>query len=95
MRYSTGFGSVIGSGPVGEWETATSSAMSNPNVKIRALTTALGMVRNITTAELGTGLKPVVLVSGQLKLRSTNEGSPVVIVSGQLRTTKPYESIET
>jgi hypothetical protein len=46
----------------------------------RALILSGGRVRQILNAELGTGLRPVVLMSdGTLRVRATTEGTPIVL----------------
>ena len=61
----------------------------------RALTiTAAGQLRQVKAAELGTGLRPAVLLSGRIKARSTTEGQPLVLVAGQLRVIAADETLE-
>lgn len=50
----------------------------------RAIVLVGGVLRQVTDALLGTGMKPVVLDSGVLKERSASEGTPMVLVGGAL-----------
>lgn len=60
----------------------------------RALTLISGVRRRVSDAQLGTGLKPLVLNGGALKLRATTEGTPVVFVDGKLKTLAAGETLE-
>ena len=51
----------------------------------RALYLAAGVLGQIPTGLLGTGLKPVVILSGELKERAASEGTPVILDAGLLR----------
>jgi hypothetical protein len=54
----------------------------------RALILSGGRVRQILDAELGTGLRPVVLMSdGTLRVRATTEGTPIVLGTDMRRRT--------
>lgn len=50
----------------------------------RALWLDAGALRQISDALIGTGKKPVVILSGVLRERSTTEGVPVIIDGGSL-----------
>ena len=51
----------------------------------RALYLAAGALGEIPTALLGTGKKPIVILSGELKERAASEGIPVILDAGVLR----------
>jgi hypothetical protein len=61
----------------------------------RALIVSSGRVRQILDAELGTGLKPVVLMSdGTVRVRETTEGVPVVLDDNmRMKTLGPGEQL--
>jgi hypothetical protein len=82
---------VVGGYPVG---TFGSTVGAFAKVLRRALTIINGVKRQLQTAQLGTGLKPLVLLNGMLKLRSTTEGIPVVFANGQYRTLASSETLE-
>lgn len=50
-------------------------------------------LREVTDALLGTGKKPIVLLSGALKERAVSEGVAVVIVNGSLRCIDPATEV--
>lgn len=53
-----------------------------------------GGLRQIADSEIGTGLKPVVLMAdGSVRQRAAAEGSPMVLVGGTLRTLAPGETL--
>lgn len=52
----------------------------------RALLMASGQLTQITDAQLGTKVSPLVLLpTGTLKIRTTTEGTPVILSGGALR----------
>lgn len=60
----------------------------------RAMRILNGLVVPLTNAEVGTSIKPVVLVGTRLQLRQTTEGIPVVLENGRLRLLKVEETLE-
>ena len=64
------------------------SPWSNTAAKtpVRALVLINGAIRQITDAQIGTGLRPLVIMSdGKLKERSESEGVPLIISAGFIR----------
>lgn len=59
----------------------------------RALILAAGLLKEILDAQVGTGLKPIVLVGGGLQERVASEGTPVVVVNGKLKTLAADETL--
>lgn len=58
---------------------------SQPGLTYRALVLSNGAIREILSAELGTGLKPIVMMSdGQMKQRLSTEGVAIVSILGVL-----------
>lgn len=62
-------------------------------VEVRALTRFGGFLRVVSDGEVGTGLKPIVLVDGLYKERSATEGIPVVYDNGFLRFIRRGEAL--
>lgn len=64
-------------------------------ITIRALILLLGRIHQITDAELSTGKKPLVLLNGQIKERSTTEGTPIIYdpALAAIRTLAPDETL--
>lgn len=62
-------------------------------VQVRALLLKLGLIQQVTNAEVGTGMKPLVLLDGEIKERSVSEGIPIVYDSGGLRTLAAGETL--
>jgi hypothetical protein len=54
----------------------------------RILTLSNGLIRELPVGQENTGKKPIVLLNGNLKERSTTEGTVVLLKDGQL---KPYD----
>jgi hypothetical protein len=48
-----------------------------------ALVLVNGRLRQVRNAEVGTGLRPLVLHNGRLKLRAGSEGTPMVVIHGK------------
>lgn len=71
-------------GPLNTW------AAVNP---VRATLFLNGVFAQIQDAQIGTGLKPVVLDAGFPKVRAASEGVPLVFDSGYLRTIAAGETL--
>ena len=52
---------------------------------VRAIYWSGSSLCQIKDADVGSGMRPIVLLNGQLKERSSSEGVPVVLDGGQLR----------
>lgn len=59
----------------------------------RALIMSSGQLAEITDAQLGTNLKPLVIYNGDLRQRSVAEGSPLVLDAGTLRALASGETL--
>lgn len=53
-----------------------------------------GKLATIPAAQLGTGKKPVVYLSGRLRQRATTEGTPIVFVNGRYRLLAAGETLD-
>jgi hypothetical protein len=64
----------------------------------RAVIHKNGGYARVTDAQLGTGLKPLVVYNGKLRYRQTTEGVPIVLVPGvnqtKFRLLQPGETLE-
>lgn len=56
-----------------------------PLAQKRAVILRSGVLAEIADAEIGSGVKPVVLHNGRLRQRAASEGDPVVLENGRLR----------
>ena len=76
--------------PLNTWKPVNSWTFGTP---VRAIIFFNGFLAQVTDAQIGTALKPVVYDSGELKVRSATEGTPVVYDSGFLRTIAAGETL--
>jgi hypothetical protein len=60
----------------------------------RALVLSGTTLDEIADEQLATGLRPIVLLNGRLRLRSASEGVPVVFVNGRMRLLQDDEVLE-
>jgi hypothetical protein len=61
----------------------------------RGLMLLNGNIQMVPTGSLGTGIKPlVIMTSGEIKERATSEGAPLTVEEGNLRTLSPSETLE-
>lgn len=64
-------------------------------IYVRGLMLLSGNIQMVPTGSLGTGIKPlVIMTSGEIKERATSEGSPLTVENGNLRTLDPSETLE-
>jgi hypothetical protein len=71
----------------------SSFPVSSSSSSRRALILALGQLKEVPDNLLGTGLKPLVLVQGQVQERVASEGTPLILDQGQLRTLAANETL--
>ena len=67
--------------------------LSSASTSIRALIIENGYIQQITNAQIGTGLKPLVLLNGIWQQRATTEGSPIVLDTGTIRIINANETL--
>lgn len=64
------------------------------SVQHRALVLQNGEIAQIPDLQIGTGKRPLVLVSSEIRERVSSEGTPLVVTDGAIRTIDPtFESI--
>lgn len=76
-----------------KWGTVNAWIVFDSIQQVRALLIKSGQLHQITDAEVGTGLKPLVLLAGEIKQRSASEGIPIVYDAGGLRTIAAGETL--